>query len=60
MLRAGSFKEGVMQAKTLDEAVVKLDIIEPCRDASVENCTRDDGYLGLISGKLMRNTREIL
>ncbi len=31
-----------MQAKTLDGAVVKLDIIEPYNDAPVENCTGDD------------------
>jgi hypothetical protein len=41
----------VVQAKALDGAVVKLDIIEPHHDASVESCTRDDGHLGLISGK---------
>jgi hypothetical protein len=32
-----------IKAKTLDGAMVKLDIIDPYRnDAPVENCTRDD------------------
>ncbi len=36
-----------MQAKTLDGAVVKSDIIEPYHDAPVENCIRENGSLGL-------------
>jgi hypothetical protein len=48
-----------MQAKTLDGAVVKLDIIEPYDDASVENGARDDEPLGS-PGKRTWNTQEIL